>query len=144
MAKSRRDEPGLFTETTAILALLSRECEQDIVVLAVPSHNKRNGKLPESVTSEWASAAVKLMTDLYGGATAFVAMKGGFKTDEGHYLEDTPVIVESYAHLDAIHDPSRLNLLVDFAKRMGKTLDQASVMLAFGNYMFYVADFGDA
>ncbi len=144
MAKPRRKgfgQPSLFPETEAIAALLSKESEQDLVAIAIPSHDRHKKELPEALTGEWASNAMRLMADLYRGATAYKAHSGIFKTDEGEYLYDRPLIIESFANLDAIHDVKNLNLLVGFSKRMGVTLNQAAVMLVFGSVMYYVEDY---
>jgi hypothetical protein len=141
MAKGKQPQPSLFPETEALIALLSKESEQDIVALAIPSHDRKNVPLAEALTAEWASNAMKLMADLYQGATAYQCYKGVFKTDEGHYLWDEPRMIESFASIEAIHDPHNLNLLVHFCKRMGKTLDQASIMLVFGSVMYYIEDY---
>lgn len=146
MAKAKgkpEDQPALFPETEHIASLLSKEATQDLVILAVPSHDRNNKLLSEALTGEWATNAMKLMADLYIGGTAYQAHLGVYKTDDGHYLWDKPTIIESFADVEAIHDKERLNLLVGFAKRMGKTLDQASVMLVFGTVMYYITDYGD-
>lgn len=142
-AKGRQGEESLFPETTEIAALLSAESVQDLVILTVPSHDRKNIKLPAALAGEWASNAMRLMSDLYVGATAFRAAFGIYKTDDGHYLEDEPLVIESFAAIEAIHDVARLNLLVGFAKRMGKALDQESVMLVFGLVMYYIKDYAD-
>jgi hypothetical protein len=141
MAKGKKEGPSLFPETEALLALLSKESEQDLVMIAVPSHNRNNKELGDALIGEWASNALKLMADLFKGGTAYKAHKGVYKTDEGQYLWDDPIIVESFAHVEAIHDPYNLNELVGFAKRMGKALDQAAIMLVFGTVMYYVEDY---
>ncbi|HEY8665695.1 MAG TPA: hypothetical protein VIL86_03475 [Tepidisphaeraceae bacterium] len=137
----KKKEATLFPETQEILAILSKESPQDIVVVAIPSHDRKNKPLAEALVGEWASNAMQLLADLYRGATAYKTFKGIFKTDEGHYLWDTPILIEAYALIEAIQDPQRLNLLVEFAKRMGKTLDQASIMLVFGTVMYYIEDY---
>ena len=64
-----------------------------------------------------------------------------YKTDEGEYLWDNPIMIESIATVEAIADPTRLNKLVAFTKRLGKETDQACVMLVFGTHMIYVSDY---
>jgi hypothetical protein len=140
MAKDKK-EPTLFPETTEIISLLSKDSPQDMVVVAVPSHDKKNLPLPKAQMAEWASNAMQLLADLYGGATAFETYAGIFKTDEGHYLRDKPILIESFATIAAIQDPERLELLVNFAKRMGKTLDQDTIMLVFGTVSYYIKDY---
>jgi hypothetical protein len=141
MAKRPTKEEGLFPEAENIAALLTKKSKQDIVVLTIPSHDKRNKELPEPLVAEWASNAMKLMADLYRGATAYKAFSGIFKTDEGHYLLDKPILIESFATVEAIQDRKNLNVLVEFCKRMGKTLEQQSIMLVFGGVMYYIEDY---
>lgn len=138
---SKAKDPSLFPETNEIITVLSREADQDIVIVMVPSHDRKNKELSTTETAEWASNAMRLLADLYGGATAFETYKGIFKTDEGHYLLDKPRSIESLARVDDIHDPVRLNQLVGFAKRMGKALDQDTIMLIFGNVAYYIQDY---
>lgn len=141
MAKDK-NQGTLFQETRDIISLLSRDSPQDLVIIIVPSHDKKNKELPESLTAEWSSGAMKLLADIYGGATAYDTHAGIFKTDDGHYLYDKPRLIESIAKIEDIHDGERLNLLVHFAKRMGKTLDQDTVMLIFGTVGYYIKDYG--
>ena len=86
-------DDNLFPEVDKIISLLSAEAQQEIVVLAIPSHDKSNKPLKDQ--SEWASAALKVFADLYRGATAFGfktegeetgPIKGIFKTDDGPLL----------------------------------------------------------
>lgn len=142
MAKAKKRQSTLFPETEDIISLLNKESEQDLVVLAVPSHDRRNRELPAATIGEWSTSAMRLMADLYVGGTAYQAHSGVYKTDEGHYLFDKPIIIESFARHDAINDPGRLNDLVAFAKRMGKALDQDAVMVVVGPVMYYIKDYG--
>lgn len=139
--KQKKGEPELFPETQEIVALLSKDQTQDLVIIVVPSHDRNNKPLAEAAIGEWAQNAMKLMADLYRGATAYKAAQGIYKTDEGHYLWDHPLIIESFASEEAIHDKGNLEVLVGFGKRMGKALNQASIMLVFGAVMYYIEDY---
>jgi len=144
MRKKRESTPRtgtLFPEVDKIIALLSEEPTQDLVILVIPSHDRKNTPLGEARTGQWASQAAKLFADLYRGATAFRAFKGIWKDDDGTYLNDEPITLESYASHDDIQDPTKLTDLVHFAKRMGKELNQAAVMLVIGHVMYYIVDY---
>ncbi len=132
---------SLFDETKEIIAMLSKDSEQDMVAVVIPSHDNNNQPLAGAAIAEWTDAAMKLFADLFRGATTYECFKGIFKTDEGHYLWDKPLLIETIGDIEAIHKPENLNQIVDFAKRMGKTLKQASVMLVFGTVMYYVEDY---
>jgi hypothetical protein len=138
----RREEGQLFPEVRQIIALLSEEPSQDLVILIVPSHDKRNAELGEARQAEWASATLHLFADLYRGATAFKTFKGIYKTEEGQYLLDEPILIESFASHADIADEAKLNELVRFAKRMGHELEQAAIMLVIGKVMIYIEEYG--
>lgn len=133
-------QPMLLPEVKEIISVLRSDCDQNVVVLVVPSHDKKKKPLPDQ--PEWANAGLRLFGKLYRGATAFDTFAGIYRTDQGEYLEDKPILIEAYASNGAIEDEANLGELVAFAKRMGKETRQVSVMLAFGNVMFYVEDFG--
>ncbi len=138
MAKDKKQpaQSALFPETNEIISLLAKESAQDIVVLLIPSHDKQNVSLPKAQMAEWTQNGMQLLADLYGGATAYETFAGIFKTDDGHYLRDKPLLLESFATIAAIHDPERLEQLVNFSKRMGKTLEQDTIMLIFGTVSY--------
>jgi hypothetical protein len=143
MAKKKGgdDQSELFPEVNKIISLLSSEAPQETVILVIPSHDRKNKELNDVRVKEWASQAMRLFADLYVGATAFETFKGIYKTEDGEYLLDNPILIESYATVEAIESPDNLNQLVRFAKRMGKDLNQAAVMLVIGQVMFYVTDY---
>src|SRR5688572_8785240 len=128
--RARRQGQGeLFPEVRQIIALLSQEASQELVILVVPSHDRLNAELGEARQAEWASATLHLFADLYRGATAFRTFKGIYKTDDGQYLLDEPILIESFASHADIAEEAKLNELVRFAKRMGRELNQAAIML---------------
>ena len=109
----------LFPEMEEIVATLSRDdIRQEVVILVIPSHDKKNVELRDQ--DLWADHALHLFADLYRGATAFRTFKGVFKTDEGNYLIDKPILIESYAEVDDIEDEPKLYELCSFARRMGR------------------------
>ncbi len=132
---------GLFPEVEQIIALLSSESQQELVILAVPSHDRANKLLNDVRVKEWASNAMSLFADLYGGATAFETFAGIYKTDAGEYLHDKPILVQSYGTIEAIEQLENLNELLRFCKRMGKELNQDSIMLVIGEAMIYISDY---
>ncbi|MCC6579841.1 MAG: hypothetical protein IT440_05320 [Phycisphaeraceae bacterium] len=136
---SQKFDESLFPEVGTILGVLSRESEQEVVVLFIPSHDKHGKKLNNQ--DQWADEGMHLLADLFRGATAFQALSGIFKTDQGAFLEDQPILLESYATISAIHDGIKLNRLVGFLKHMGKDTRQDTVMVVIGTMFFYISDY---
>lgn len=139
--KASKDEGDLFPEAKHILALLDGEANHHLVIIAVPSHDRKNKELDAHRVDQWSSDALTLVADLYGGGTAFDTFKGIYKTTDGEYLHDHPRMIESYAPVQAIEDPARLTELLHFAKRMGKSLNQAAIMLVIGQAVIFIEDY---
>jgi hypothetical protein len=109
---------------------------QELVILVIPSHDEDNKRIPDQ--DAWAEAAIMLLADLYRGATAFKALSGIFKTDDGTILRDEPILLESYASRDDVLDAVKLRSLHDFAVRMGKETKQNTVAIVIGNFMHLI------
>jgi hypothetical protein len=139
--KEESSEGHLFPEVDHVLALLDGEKQHHLVIVVIPSHDRKNNKLDSHKITEWASNALTLVADIYGGGTAFRASRGIYKTSAGEYLYDRPRLIESYASTEAIEDPVRLTELVHFAKRMGKELNQAAIMLVIGQAVIFIEDY---
>jgi len=141
MGKKRDRSPKLFSETKDILALLNKDEPQEILTIFVPSHDLNNRPLAAAQIGHWLDAGMQLVADLFRGGTAFEATSGIYKTNEGNYLRDKPRVIETLAKIEDIQNTLNLNRIVGFAKRMGKELNQAAVMITISNVVYYVEDY---
>lgn len=144
MAKRKRAKPkdrqkSLFPELDEILSVLVAEKRQDLVILIIPSHDKKDLELKDQ--DMWAGAAMELFADLFGGATAFKTFAGIYKTADGKVLHDQPILVESYVDRDSLESRDNLIELLRFAKRMGKQTNQAAVGLVINSVFHEISDF---
>lgn len=122
-----------------IARLKSGEVNQELVIVAIPSHDKNEKPIKDQ--DQWADACLELLGDLYGGATAFKTFKGIYKKDDGSFVCDNPIMIESFACSADIEDAGRLQQLLDFAKRLGQKAKQEAVMIVIGRAMFLIKDF---
>ena len=74
-----RQKPPSDEET--IIAHLRYGTPQVVVVLFIPSHDKKQKPLQDQPL--WAGEAMELFGRIYGGATAFQALEGIFREDNG-------------------------------------------------------------
>jgi hypothetical protein len=132
MAKSRQRH--LFPELDSIIATIQSDKRHDLVVLFIPSHDKKQNPLNNQ--DQWAKAAGELFADLFTGATAFHAFAGFYKTEDGIILHDQPITIEAYVVRERLIDRANLTQLLEFAKRMGRETNQAAVGLVI-NHVFY-------
>ncbi len=138
MAKQK--QKSLFPELDKIISDLHADKRQDLIILIVPSHDKREEPLKDQ--DRWASAALDLMADLFGGATAFQTFAGVYRCDDGRILHDKPILIESYVQRPDLEDRAKLTELLRFIKRMGHETDQAAVALVVNSVFHEIKDFG--
>lgn len=125
-------------KTTAkqVVANLKAGVKHDHVVLAVPSHDRRNN--PITTQEFWVEEAMKVISGLYGGGTAFQAYAGVYRSETGEDLWDRPVLVESYAEREDVEDESKLVRLLQFVRRMREQTDQECVLLVVNEYRYFI------
>jgi hypothetical protein len=137
MARRRAEPPS---DEENIITRLRYGSPQVLVILIIPSHDRRNARLNDQHL--WASEAMNLFGHLYTGATAFQALDGVFlDDDEVTLLHDKPILVESYVEREMVEDPARLRRLLDFARRMGRETRQAAVGVVVGDVLHIIRRF---
>jgi hypothetical protein len=123
-------EPGLEVSRKAVL-----------VVLFVPSV-ERDGITPIN-QDDWVDAALAILGELFGGATAFPRAKGVWRDDEmgGMLVKDQPVVIHCYTTPADISDSDRLNRLGSFCRKMGREAHQGEIGLVIGDEYLAFRDF---
>lgn len=134
-----RKQRSLFPELDEIIAKLHANERQDLVILIIPSHDRKQQELADQ--DMWAEAALELFADLYGGATAFNSFKGVYRTDQGAILWDNPILIESYVRRADLEDVIKLHELLQFSKRMGRETRQAAVAIIVNNVFHEITNF---
>lgn len=109
-----------------------------IVVIAIPSHDRRKQLLPPGSQFEYATAAMEKFADLFGGATALKTYKGIYKSKTGAYLWDDTILIQSFTSPSKLEDEAILKQVVAFARKMRSALDQEAVMVVFNNVMHFI------
>jgi hypothetical protein len=132
-------DESLFPEVEKIISVLQSSVRQDIVILFIPSHDKKKKEIKNQ--DVWAGEAMVLFKDLYRGATAFEAFAGIYLTDKGETLNDKPILIESYVSRESLEDKRRLNQLVAFMKRMGRETKQAAVAVVINDVFHEITEF---
>jgi len=104
-----------------------------LLVLFVPSHDRGGGPIDQEY---WVGEALRVLGELFGGATAFPRGRGVWRDDAqgGQLLFDEPVVVQCYTAADLIEQ--RAGRLRDFLVRMGTEARQGAVGLVIdGDYL---------
>ena len=101
--------------------------------------NKDRDGAPVDQT-KWIDAALQLLTDVAGGATAMPPVTGAWRNPEtGQVVIEEPVVVYSYVRPAPF--VARLPDLAAFVRRMGRETNQGAVALEFDGNFFTVEDF---
>jgi hypothetical protein len=129
----------LPSDEERIIASLRYGTPQVVVILFITSQDRKQKPLQDQAIG--AGEAMDLFGQLYGGATAFQALDGVFRDDDGTLLHDQPILIESYVERQFVEDPARLQQLLDFARRMGKATRQAAVGVVIADILHLVRHF---
>jgi len=85
----------------------------------------------------WIEAALKLLSDVGGGATAMPPVTGAWlNPDTKELILEEPVVVYSYVKPEAF--VARLDDLVSFVKNLGAVTNQGAVAIEYGGDFFTV------
>jgi hypothetical protein len=79
-----------------------------------------------------------LFSHLYGGATAFTALKGIWKSRDGTDLLDEPVMIQSLVKRENAENEKKLEQLVAFAKRLCRETNQECVAVICNGVIRYI------
>jgi hypothetical protein len=101
--------------------------------------NKDRGGEPVD-RAKWIDAALRLLTDIAGGATAMPPVTRAWRNPQtGQVVIEEPVIV--YAYVRPAPFVARLPELAAFVRRMGRETNQGAIALEFDGNFFTVEDF---
>jgi hypothetical protein len=139
MAKKSRKiaDPELEEIVVDVIDALEWERSDDLIQIAVPSHEQDETPLGRERQQEWAKKTMRLLADHFQGATAQRSNKGVYKLGS-RYLWDDTILVQSFAPCDTLKDVSVVREVIKFAQEMRRELNQDSVMVVFNNVMRFV------
>jgi hypothetical protein len=90
----------------------------------------------------WIDAALRLLSEISGGATAMPPVTGAWRNPQtGALIVEEPVVVYSYVRPASFAE--RLEELAAFVRRMGRETNQGAIALEFDGEFFTVEDFSD-
>ena len=119
-----------------IIAKLKAGERHDLVILAIPSHDRDNKPLNNQ--PEWARDALDLFSELFGGATAFETFAGIYRSETGDNLLDKPILIEAYSERTDVESRTNLEQLLQFIRRMKVAMRQETVMLVIDEYRWFL------
>jgi len=88
---------------------------------------------------KWVLEAIRLLSDINGGATAMPPVEGGWRNDEGEIIWEHPVVVYSFIRFEEfLHSFSRIR---EFLHRMGRETNQGEIAFDFDKRFYRIRTF---
>jgi hypothetical protein len=106
----------------------------------IPNKDKDDQEI--GTQRRWVLDAIRLLSEINGGATSLPA-EGGWLNDEGNIILEDPVIVYSYVK-DADEFVKSLPRLRAFLHRLGRETNQGEIAFEFDTRFFRIRNFDPA
>jgi hypothetical protein len=91
---------------------------------------------------KWVLEAIRLLSEINGGATAMPPVEGGWLNDQGEIIWENPVLVYSFIRPDLFLN--NLRRIRDFLHRMGRETNQGEIAFEFDGRFYRIRNFDTA
>lgn len=109
----------------------------DRFAIYIPNRD-RDGMIVEQ--KAWVDRALRLLSDVGGGATAMPPVTGAWlNPDSNELIIEEPVVVYTYVDPDVFEQ--EIERLRDFVREIGRKTNQGSMAVEYANTFFYVENF---
>jgi hypothetical protein len=103
----------------------------------VPNKDRKGQEIGNQ--RKWVLEAIRLLSEINGGATAMPPVEGGWLNDEGEIIWENPVVVYSFIRPDEFLQA--LPELREFLHRMGRETNQGEVAVEFDGRFYRIRKF---
>lgn len=91
---------------------------------------------------KWVLEAIRLLSEINGGATAMPPVEGGWRNDEAEVIWENPVVV--YSFIRPAESVANLPRLRDFLHRMGRETNQGEIAFEFDGRLYRIRNYDPA
>jgi hypothetical protein len=88
---------------------------------------------------KWVLEAIRLLSEINGGATAMPPVEGAWLNDEGEVIWENPIVVYSFVKPAAFEE--NIPRLREFLHRLGRETNQGEIAFEFGDEFFRIRKF---
>jgi hypothetical protein len=88
---------------------------------------------------KWVLEAIRLLSEINGGATAMPPVEGSWENDQGEIIWENPVIVYSFIRPDQFL--SSLPRIREFLHRLGRETNQGEIAFEFDGRFYRIRNF---
>jgi len=91
---------------------------------------------------KWVLEAIRLLSELNGGASAMPPVEGGWMDDEDEIVWENPVVVYSFIRTESFL--ANLPRIREFLHRMGRETEQGEIAFEFADRFYRIRTFDPA
>ena len=114
-------------ELNVAAALGATDTSSQCFSIYVPNKDQAGAEIGNQ--RKWVLEAIRLLSEINGGATAMPPVEGGWLSDEGETIWENPVVVYSFIRPDEF--ASNLPRIREFLHRMGRETNQGEIAIEF-------------
>lgn len=90
----------------------------------------------------WVLEAIRLLSEMNGGATAMPPVEGGWLNDDGEIIWENPVVIYSFIRPEDF--VANLAKVREFLHRMGRETGQGEIAFEFDNRFYLIRQYDPA
>ena len=105
----------------------------------IPNKDKSDQEI--GIQRRWVLEAIRLLSEVNGGATA-IPVEGGWMADDGRLILEHPVIVYSFVRAEPFL--AALTRIREFLHRLGRETNQGEIAFEFDNEFYRIRTFDAA
>lgn len=118
-------------------ALGAENASSQCISIYVPNKDSSGNEI--GTQRKWVLEAMKLLSEMNGGATVMPPVEGGWLNDQKEIIWENPVIVYSYIKPDKFIE--QLPMLREFLHRMGRETRQGEIAFEFDGDFYRIRQF---
>lgn len=118
-------------------ALGAGDVSPQCFAIYVPNKDRTGNEIGNQ--RQWVLEAIRLLSEINGGATAMPPVEGGWLNDDGEIIWDNPVIVYSFIRPDRFI--GTLPRIREYLHRLGRETDQGEVAFEFDSRFYRIRTF---
>jgi len=106
----------------------------------IPNKDREGNEIGDQ--RKWVLQAMRLLSEIDGGATAMPPVEGGWLNDESEIVWENPVVVYSFIRPEEF--AASLPRIREFVHRMGRETNQGEVAVEFDRRFYRIRKFDSA
>lgn len=118
-------------------ALGAEDASSQCISIYIPNRDKSGNEI--GTQRKWVLEAMKLLSEMNGGATVMPAVEGGWLNDQGDIIWENPVVVYSYIKTENFID--QLPRLREYLHRLGRETQQGEIAFEFDGVFYRIRQF---